>query len=136
MNRSGQLIWTILCFPVLFSCGVHRLEKKGYYRELDAQTYATASTQQGIQLIDVRTPSEYERSHLTNAINISYFGGFKKSLKRAALNPELPTYIYCETQHRSLFATKVLFRQGFKNIVDLDEGMGAYRKKGLPFVVN
>lgn len=135
IGRIDVIVLYPLCLFIFIACGTNRLSKKGIYSEVTAAEYALAIRQPGINLIDVRTAAEYQKSHLANAVNINYFSGkFKKSVREANLDPSLPTYIYCETQHRSLFAAKVLYRQGFRKIYDLDKGMGPYREANLPYI--
>lgn len=119
---------------LLCACSIGRLTKKGVYTEVPAEQYLNIIQDSNIQIIDVRTKGEYEKSHIAGAINFSYLGGgFKKAVAESELDPEKTTLIYCETQHRSLFAAKKLYRLGYKNIIDLDKGMLRWRKDGLPF---
>lgn len=124
----------IILIALLTACGVNRLERKGIYQEVAAEDFAAMAQDPSYLIIDVRTPKEYNKAHVEGAINISYFGDFKDSLKKSDLNTDRPLMIYCETQHRSLFATKILHRHGFKKIVDLDKGMRYYRKMELPYI--
>lgn len=84
-------------------------------------------------LIDVRTHWEYNRSHIENAVNISYLGGkFRKSL--STLDTSKPIFIYCETAHRSPYAANILHDIGFREIYDLAGGFRQWRKQNLPYV--
>lgn len=136
-RADNFLIISGFCLLFLSSCGLKQLEKKGVYKEISAEEYNKAIQAPGINLIDVRTLAEYQKAHLKDAVNINYLSGkFKKILKEVDLDPTRPTYIYCETQHRSLFAAKVLYRKGFRQIIDLDKGMGPYREAGFSFISN
>ncbi|TNF46255.1 MAG: rhodanese-like domain-containing protein [Bacteroidetes bacterium] len=129
-----SLVITVISGLVISSCSINYLSKKGIYKELDAETFSKEIQKDSVNVIDVRTPGEFEKSHINGAWNVSYIGGsYSKKLDTLSLDPSLPTYIYCETQHRSLFAAKKLYKAGFKIIIDLDKGMMYYRKKGFPY---
>lgn len=110
------------------------MKKEGVYQEMEGSEYLNYVTDSTVNIIDVRTHGEYEKSRIKGAINISYFGGhFKKKLKGLSFDTSKTTLIYCETQHRSLFVAKKLKKAGFNKIIDLDKGMLRWRKDGLPF---
>lgn len=117
------------------SCSIGRLTKKGVYSEVSGTEYLNYVQDSSVQVIDVRTRGEYDKSHIEGAVNFSYLGGsFKKDVRDSGLDPKKTTLIYCETQHRSLFAAKKLYHLGFKTVVDLDKGMMRWRKDGLPYI--
>ena len=137
MLKSQYLLLYILFLSCLGfeSCSIHKLSKKGVYKEVSSKEYLLYVNDSTVNIIDVRTAAEYQKSHIKGALNVSYFGGhFKKSLVELDLDTNRTTLIYCETQHRSLFVAKKLYKAGFKSIIDLDKGMVKWRKKGLPFV--
>lgn len=128
--KTKLLLFT---YVILSSCSISRLEKKGVYREIDPDGYAVFIKDPQVHIIDVRTSSEFNKSHIPNAINISYLSGdFKDRISKLTWDKSRPILIYCETQHRSLFAAKILSKVGYTNIVDLDRGMINWRKKGYP----
>ena len=120
--------------PLLFvSCGIHSLTKKGVYVELEPEKYLNYVNDSTVNIIDVRTNAEFEKTHIYGALNVNYFAGhFEQDLAKLQLDPLKTTLIYCETQHRSLLVAKKLYRAGFTRIIDLDKGMMHYRKLGLP----
>ncbi len=78
-----------------------------------------------VQLIDVRTPREYQSSHIKGAKNIDFYAGsFKTEFNK--LNKNKPVYIYCRTGSRSRHASNKLFDMGFKEIYDLKGGIVRY----------
>lgn len=120
---------------VISACSIQKLKEENIYKELPAKEFQTLAEDTSTIIIDVRTESEYEKSHLKNAINISYFGGhFSEKLRAMRLDTSRTVLIYCETQHRSLFVAKKIHLLGFRNIVDLDKGMVKWRKEGFPSV--
>lgn len=137
MIHTMKVVYIIFvsCLCVVFSCSINRLTRKGVYKEVEPETFLTYVNDSTVNIIDVRTPSEYEKSHIKGAVNASYFGGdFKKTIDSLGLDTSRTTLIYCETQHRSLFATKILYKRGFKKIVDLKKGMMNWRKLAFPYI--
>lgn len=82
---------------------------------------------ENVQLIDVRTPGEYQRAHLKNAININMYGkNFLPELNKLDKNREV--YIYCQVGSRSRNAAKIFQQQGFTKIYDLEGGISYWKK--------
>ncbi len=75
----------------------------------------------GGQWLDVRLPSEFERSHLQGAINLPLY--FIR-LKLKSLDRNVPYVTYCDTGRRSSAAAYILAERGFKASV-LKGGMAA-----------
>ncbi len=125
----------IILLSILFgSCGIHSLTKQGSYIELSPEKYLVYVQDSSVNIIDVRTKKEYEKSHIQGAVNVNYFGGhFKRDLIGLNLDSTKTTLIYCETQHRSLFVAKKLKQAGFITVVDLDKGMMNWRKQNFPY---
>lgn len=84
------------------------------------------STEKNIQLIDVRTPEEYQQGHIKNAKNMNvYDANFEKEIQK--LDKSKPVYIYCRSGSRSRRAAQVLSNNGFKTIFDLQGGITAWQ---------
>ena len=78
-----------------------------------------------VQLIDVRTPREFQYSHIKGAKNIDFnAGSFKTEFNK--LDKNKPVYIYCRTGSRSRHASNKLYDMGFKEIYDLKGGIVRY----------
>lgn len=99
---------------------------------LPAKAYAQAlhSADQK-QIIDVRTPEEFQSGHIAAAKNINlYDQDFKAQLEK--LNKQEPVFVYCKVGGRSAKAAKILNELGFVNIYDLDGGMMSWESNKLP----
>lgn len=80
-----------------------------------------------VQLIDVRTPGEYNRSHLKNAVNINmYSTNFLTEIGKLDKNREV--YLYCQVGNRSRYAAKILSQQGFTKVYDMEGGISYWQK--------
>ena len=87
------------------------------------------STIGGAQLIDVRTPGEYETGHLKNAINIDFNSdGFKEQISK--MKKSSPILIYCLSGGRSASAADEMETMGFTEIYNLDGGIMKWQSEG------
>jgi rhodanese-related sulfurtransferase len=78
------------------------------------------------QLIDVRTPGEYNEGHISNAKNIDFNSAdFKAKLEK--LDKNKPVLVYCAVGGRSGKAAAMLKEMGFKEVYDLKGGFNAWK---------
>lgn len=83
------------------------------------------------QVIDVRTPKEFQSGHIAGAMNLHvYDKDFEQRVDK--LDKNKPVYVYCKAGGRSAEATETLKSKGFKTIVELDGGMDAWTEAGKP----
>lgn len=83
------------------------------------------------QLIDVRTPEEFAKGHLINALNFDWNGNeFDKQV--SSLNKEASVFVYCLSGGRSAAAAAQLRSAGFKNVIELNGGIMKWRGANLP----
>jgi thioredoxin len=85
----------------------------------------------GEQLIDVRTPQEYERYRIIGAKNINFRSSeFRKDIER--LDKNKPVLIYCLAGPRSKSAMNLFREAGFKTVYELNGGINAWSRAGKP----
>ena len=89
---------------------------------------------QNVQLVDVRTPEEYDKGYIAGAMNIDW-----KSKEFAAnavrmLDESKKIAIYCKAGRRSHAAAGKLYTMGYKNIVELEGGFEAWQAAGKAFL--
>ena len=95
--------------------------------EFEKQLIAT----KGEQLIDVRTPQEFEKYRIRSAKNIDFRSpNFRKEIEK--LDKGKPVLIYCLSGNRSKSASEVFEEAGFEVIYDLEGGINAWSKAGKP----
>lgn len=83
-----------------------------------------------IQLVDVRTPKEYQAGFIKTAQNMDYkSSNFSTNLE--ALNKQKPVYIYCRSGKRSEKSIKIFQEAGFEKIYNLEGGILNWKQKGL-----
>lgn len=79
----------------------------------------------GAQLVDVRTPEEFQTGFIKGAININYQGNnFAEEV--AKLDKSKPVFVYCRSGGRSGNSAAFMADQGFKEIYDLDGGISSW----------
>ena len=83
----------------------------------------------GLQVVDVREPMEWEAGHVPGAILISLG---ELSVRWQELPTQTPIAVICESGVRSSTATSFLLKKGFSKVVNVPEGTAAYRQKGYP----
>lgn len=89
---------------------------------LDKSSFKMAINTKNVQLVDVRTPNEFNTGHIKNAQNIDFFNKNDFTVNFNKLNKEEPVYIYCRSGNRSQKAARKLVNLGFKKIYDLKGG--------------
>jgi len=86
-----------------------------------------------VQIIDVRTPEEFNEGHIKNAKNIDFLSpSFTKEI--SGLDKEKPVYIYCRSGNRSGKSVKDFLNAGFTEVYDLEVGIVGWKSQGLPVV--
>lgn len=81
------------------------------------------STNKKVQLIDVRTPSEYKANHAPQFKNIP-LSELPKKIDKFDKTKEI--VVICQSGMRSAKAAKLLKKQGFENINNVKGGMSAW----------
>ncbi|MBM3238277.1 MBL fold metallo-hydrolase [Candidatus Poribacteria bacterium] len=78
-------------------------------------------------LVDVRAPSEYEKLHIEDTINIPVAD---LRTRYQELEPNIPTVLICSTGRRSSLGTSILKQHGFKEVFNAAGGMTGYSAAG------
>ena len=82
------------------------------------------------EIIDVRTPWEFEKGHLQNAKNIDWNeNDFEKQI--AQLSKLKPIFIYCLSGSRSESSAGKMRSEGFSKVYELDGGLLKWRAAKL-----
>ena len=82
-------------------------------------------------IVDVRTPEEYEKGHIANAVNIDWNGdNFEQKI--SSLDKSKPVFVYCLSGGRSAMAAEVMRSKGFKQVFEMRGGFMKWRAANLP----
>ncbi len=84
------------------------------------------------QLIDVRTPQEFNAGHIPGAklVNI-YTPTFKQDILKALKDKEKPVLIYCRSGNRSMVAGRYLEKIGYL-VINLKYGIKDWIRQNKP----
>ncbi|WP_299224920.1 rhodanese-like domain-containing protein [uncultured Psychroserpens sp.] len=83
-----------------------------------------------VQIVDVRTPEEYEHGFINNSQNIDFNSPtFDEDITR--LDKTKPVILYCKSGGRSAKCSKKLQAAGFVKIYDLEGGITQWKFEGL-----
>jgi hydroxyacylglutathione hydrolase len=92
---------------------------------------STRLPHRNFQLLDVRTPQEWDEGHLPGARYL-FLGELSQKLRN--LNPDEPLVVYCATGYRSSLAASVLQASGFRTVHNVSGGYTAWSAAALPIV--
>jgi thioredoxin 1 len=82
-------------------------------------------------ILDVRTPEEFSKGHLTTALNYNWNGDeFDKQISN--LDKTKPVFVYCLSGGRSSSAANKMRSDGFKEVYELDGGIMKWRAANFP----
>jgi len=96
---------------------------------LSVEAFEKGIAQSSAQVLDVRTPGEYESGHLKNALLADWTNQDEFKTRVAALDKSKPVYTYCLSGGRSNAATEWLIENGF-TAYNLAGGTIAWRGAG------
>ena len=126
MRFKNKLILVISCLSLLTAC-----KSNAQQTNLSVTEFEKAIIQNNIQVLDVRTPGEYQTGHLKNAMLADWNNEeeFKERVK--SLDKNKPIYTYCLSGGRSGAATEWLIKNGF-TAYNLNGGINAWKQADKP----
>ena len=85
----------------------------------------------GLVVLDIRTPEEFNEARLADAIMVDYYApDFADQLDR--LDKDVPYVLYCRTGNRSSDAVKTMKSLGFTEVYEIDGGIVNWYEQGFP----
>lgn len=89
------------------------------------------STTADKQIVDVRTPSEFETGFIAGAVNYNINDPqFNKQIE--SLDKSKPVFVYCLSGGRSASAAEKMKDMGFEHIYEMRGGMMSWKNQNLP----
>ena len=82
------------------------------------------------QILDVRTPDEFESEHIDNAKNVNWNSDDFEA-KAASYDKSKPVFVYCLSGGRSKKAAAKLKELGFNTVYELDGGFLNWNEEGF-----
>jgi rhodanese-related sulfurtransferase len=116
-----------LLLVTLFSCS----QSAQTQNVLDAaQTENMLKSDGTVQLVDVRTPSEWQQTGVIEGAKRINFNGSDFQEQVAQLDKNKPVIVYCAAGGRSPKAAAAMTKMGFKNVYNYAGGMNDWKAKG------
>lgn len=145
MDNKILLFIVILIFLFLLAFYVFTAQKEDNmsgYNNVNVKEASEMVKEDDIFILDVRTPSEFNSSHLKGATLIPLTNTIGLNLKSDQLLEtridEVPknkkVLVYCRTGRRSEAASKMLANAGYLEIYNMVGGINAWKDEGFPVV--
>ncbi|MGZ8556980.1 MAG: thioredoxin domain-containing protein [Chitinophagaceae bacterium] len=126
MNAKNNLFLLIGFLSLLMACSTNAQKAN-----LSVAEFEKGINQSNIQILDVRTPGEYQSGHLKNAFLADWNNQKEFQERVVALDKNKPVYTYCLAGSRSSAATEWLKQNGF-TAYNLSGGISAWKKDNKP----
>jgi phage shock protein E len=101
---------------------------------LTPDAFEKAIAGENVQIVDVRTPEEYKKGYVKNAILADWKKRDRFEAGTKGLDPSKPVYLYCAAGVRSHAAAEFLRSKGFKLVYELDGGMNKWKEEKKPIL--
>ena len=115
MKKSTLVFFLIIALGI-FSC---TNETEGSITLVSTEEMQTLIDLENVQLVDLRTPEEHDKGHLSNSQNID-FNSPTFDVDISVLDKEKPVILYCAKGGRSAKCAEKMLKAGFKKIYDLE----------------
>lgn len=91
------------------------------------EEFEKGMTNNAAQILDVRTPAEFNSGHIDNALLADWNDAKEFERRVAFIDKKKPVYVYCLGGGRSSNAAAAMRKNGFTNVFELKGGMNAWR---------
>jgi rhodanese-related sulfurtransferase len=99
-------------------------------QSVDVNTFENGMARKEAQILDVRTPEEFNQGHLSNAMHANWNEKDEFIRRIEALDKDEPVYIYCLSGRRSAEAANLMREKGFSHVTELQGGINAWKQGG------
>ena len=82
-----------------------------------------------LTVLDVRTPAEFDSSHIKGAVNYNVLDSIQFMQQIQALDKNETYLVYCRSGKRSARAAGWMNQQGFNHIYNMKEGILGWEKR-------
>lgn len=110
-----KIISFILLLVLLTGCGASSADEAGYKQISSAEAMEIMENESGYIIIDVRTPEEFKKKHITGAVNIPNEKIGDEEIDALPDKNQL-ILVYCRSGNRSKQASAKLAELGYTNI--------------------
>lgn len=102
-------------------------------KSLSPEEFEKVINEQKVQILDVRTPSEYEEGHIEGSMLIDVKSDNFKEVALEKLSKDTPVAVYCRSGKRSLTACDILIKEGY-SVYNLESGILGWQNAGKKIV--
>ncbi len=121
-----RVIFSIMFSVILVSCAT---DTSSSLNSVSAEEFSRIMEEEnGVQVLDVRTESEYLKGHLPNALNINIRDTAFHSRVLELLEKDRPVAVYCRSGNRSKVAGAILVDMGYE-VYELNSGVVGWTGK-------
>lgn len=103
------------------------------YSNVNVEEFQTMIADPNVQLLDVRTPEEFDDGHIAGATLIDVNDSTFVERAVAVLDKQRPVAVYCRSGRRSGRAANLLSAQGY-TVTNLNGGVMAWQDSGKTLV--
>lgn len=101
-------------------------------QSVNVETFDKGMHAGNVQIFDVRTAEEYNSGHISGSLQADYTNKQEFADRVQYLNKQKPVYIYCLSGGRSTAAARWMRENGFKEVVEMEGGVRAWKEAGKP----
>ncbi|MDY0204962.1 MAG: rhodanese-like domain-containing protein [Desulfovibrio desulfuricans] len=132
MGKSKIYRFLVLFLGIFFISSGVVCASEHMLSPLEAQKLIEANKDnQKFVIIDLRSKSEFDESHIEGAILVHYYAtNFKRIISR--LDTDSKILLYCQKGRQSPLALRALEKMRFSDVYILDGGFDAWVDAGLP----
>lgn len=113
-----KIVFLLLLVVITISC---QSQTNSKIKVLPVAEFKQEISKENVQLIDVRTPSEFNQGAIPNAKNMNVNdSSFEEQILK--LDKSKPVYVYCRSGARSQNAAHKMVELGFVEVIDLAGG--------------
>ncbi|MEP7142406.1 MAG: rhodanese-like domain-containing protein [Ferruginibacter sp.] len=121
MKIAHKLISAAFLFFISFYC------KSQTGTVLNVTEFEKGINKDSVQLLDVRTPAEYNGGHIKNALLADWKDENEFIRRIGFIDKEKPLYVYCLAGGRSAAAAAKMRAMGYRNVYELTGGINAWK---------
>lgn len=89
-------------------------------------------SKEAVQVLDVRTPSEFKNGHLQNSLQADWNNQAEFKERIQYVDKSKPVYVYCAAGVRSKAAANWMRSNGFTAVTELEGGINAWNSEKKP----
>ena len=131
--KKATYLFAFLVFCIIASCGQHQASSSNTYLTIDAGIFKEKLDTGNVELIDLRTLSEFNEGYISGAVHIDFYADdFEGEI--IDLDKTKTYLIYCRSGGRSGKTLKFMREKEFQTVYNLEGGMSAWQSAGLPTI--